>query len=297
MTDQRRLTQLLISNARRHFAARAGQASHRNDDADEAGEDGDGDDAEGVPFEIIGNRCAIYAFGVVDAWWGISAEEMAEALVGAGGREVDLYINSPGGDAIEARAICAALVAHPAAVHCHIVGMCASAATQLALAGNTCDMLQGSLYMIHEAWTLGWGNKRELGKTVALLGKIDGDIAADYARRTGQSVTDVLALMEAETWYTAEEAKAAGLVDAVTSNTRRPPADDGATNSAGAGKFANLLGGPKASASRWDLSAYRNAPKLAPEPARGPDEATRTAIAAQRARNLNRLRLLESSEV
>lgn len=184
----------------------------------------------------------VYVYDVIDAWWGASAAALVDALKQAGDRPVHLHINSPGGDVFEARAMAAAIVAHPAKVTAHIDGLAASAATYLALSAREVRMTDGGLFMVHNSWTLAFGNRKELRATADLLEKIDGIIAADYARRTGATADQVRAWMDAETWFTAQEAIDAGFIDAIDPNTQ---ADANAS----------------ASARSWNLSAYANAPE------------------------------------
>ncbi|MFK5282192.1 ATP-dependent Clp protease proteolytic subunit, partial [Lacticaseibacillus paracasei] len=76
----------------------------------------------------------VYVNDVIDSYWGASATALITALAGQQDKTVHLHINSPGGDVFEARAMSAAVVAHPGKVVAHIDGVCASAATYLALA-------------------------------------------------------------------------------------------------------------------------------------------------------------------
>jgi ATP-dependent Clp protease protease subunit len=209
---------------------------------------------------------AVYVYDVIDRDWGASAKALVEALASMKGQPVALHINSPGGDVFEARAMVAAIRAHGAPVTTYIDGLAASAATYLALAGDKVHINDGGLFMVHNSWTLAWGNKHEMRTTADLLDKIDGTIAADYARKTGAGVEQIASWMDAETWFTAEEAKAAGFVDEIT----------------GAAGDANKA------ASRWNLSAYANAPKAADPPQPDPAE---LAAQAERQHKLNRSRL------
>jgi len=210
---------------------------------------------------------AVYVYDVIDRDWGASAAALVQALGTMKGQPVALHINSPGGDVFEARAMVAAIRAHDAPVTTYIDGLAASAATYLALAGDKVHITDGGLFMVHNSWTLAWGNKHEMHTTADLLDKIDGTIAADYARKTGASTEQIAAWMDAETWFTAEEAKAAGFVDEIS----------------GAAPDTSKA------ASRWNLSAYANAPKPATPPA-APDPAE-LAAQAERQHRLNRSRL------
>ena len=205
---------------------------------------------------------SLYLNGVIDADWGIGLADLVAALP-ADPAPVSMYINSPGGDVFEARAMAGAIARHPGPVTAIIEGVAASAATYLAMAAGSVQMGDGSLLMVHNSWTLSMGDKNDLLETAALLEKIDGTIAADYARKTGATPEQVTAWMDAETWFTAQEAADAGFVDSIVPNTQ----------------------GTRA---QWDLSAYSNAPK----PEQIPEQTVEERVALQVQRVTNRLRLL-----
>ena len=225
--------------------------------------------APAICADASGDVAQVYVYDVIDSYWGASAKALVEALNAAGAKDVALHINSPGGDVFEARAMVSAVRAHQAKGHtvtAYIDGLAASAATYLSLAGDAVHIADGGMFMVHNSWTLAWGNKTELRSTADLLDRIDGTISADYARKTGATAEQITAWMDAETWFTAAEAKAAGFVDSVI----QPPA------------------AADSKAARWNLAAYANAPKQA-EPAK-PTAADIDAHAANVAR-MNRSRL------
>lgn len=222
-----------------------------------------------IRMDATATDAHVYVNDVIDSYWGASAAALITALAGLGDQTVHLHINSPGGDVFEARAMAAAIVAHPGTVISHIDGICASAATYLALAANEVRMTDGGLFMVHNSWTLAYGNKTELRDTANLLDKIDGTIIADYARKTGASAEQVQTWMDATTWFTAQEALDAKFIDAIDANTKAQPDT------------------PEA---RWNLAAYPNAPKL---PERPPEPDLTALAVAQAQTNRNRLRLLE----
>jgi ATP-dependent Clp protease protease subunit len=219
--------------------------------------------------EVADDGAHVYVYDVIDSYWGASAAALVSALASAGDKTVHMHINSPGGDVFEARAMAAAIVGHAGKVIAHIDGVAASAATYLALAASEVRMTDGGLFMVHNSWTMAMGNKTEIRSTADLLEKIDGTIAADYARKTGASSEQVVAWMDAETWFTAQEALAAGFIDAIDTNTK----------------------GEKTSA-QWNLSAYANAPEFK-EPEKEPEPDLTEKVAAQIAHNRNRLRLFQ----
>jgi ATP-dependent Clp protease protease subunit len=177
----------------------------------------------------------IYDFIGYDPWTGtgVSAADFAKEVSAITAPVIRVRINSPGGSVFDGRAIHAALKAHPAHVIASIEGVAASAATFIALAADEVQMARGSLFMIHNAHTLAVGNAEELRSTAALLEKVDGTLVADYVAKTGATEEQVRAWMAAETWFSEEEALAAGFIDTITDGTVT---------------------------THWDLSAYAKAP-------------------------------------
>jgi ATP-dependent Clp protease protease subunit len=172
-------------------------------------------------------------------WWGgVSAESFVKTLHSLRGNEVNLHINSPGGDAFAGRAMATAIYQHDSDVHTMVEGYAASAASTVAIAGHQRSIADGSFLMIHNAWTFAMGNKNDLNQVVSLLTKIDSNLAKDYARRSNLNEEQASAAMSAETWYDAEQALAAGF---------STHALESAQNCA-----AGIA---------WDLSEFANAPK------------------------------------
>lgn len=193
----------------------------------------------GLRMEASADATTIYLYDVIDPYWGISATEVVKQIVGLKDTAINLRINSPGGDVFDGRAIATAIAQH-GNVTAWIDGLAASAATYVATAAKTVNMAEGAFFMVHEAWTLAYGNKHDLGKTADLLDKIDQSIVNDYAKKTGQSADQIIEWMQAETWFSAAEAKDNGFIDAIV---------DGETAS-----------------NQWNLSAYSNAPQALTAP-------------------------------
>lgn len=166
-----------------------------------------------------GSAATVDIFDVIDSWggwFGISAGEVDAALAQAG--DVDtLYvrINSPGGEALEGVAIGNLLRAHKATVHVTVYGLAASAASAVAMAGDTIAAGPGSMMMIHDASNIAWGDAAELRAEAAILDTLSDGYAALYAAKAGGTAAEWRARMQATTWYTAEQAVAAGLADRV----------------------------------------------------------------------------------
>lgn len=199
----------------------------------------------------------IYLYDTIGGWYGIAVQDVIKELKDAKGA-VNLRINSPGGDAFDGRALATAIQQH-GNVTAHIDGLAASAATYVALAARTVNIADGAFMMVHNAWTIAVGNAAELTDTIAMLQKIDASIASDYMAKTGKTLDEVKAWMDAETWFTAQEAKDVGLVDNIVAS--------------------------KSAENRWDLGAYRNAPKSLTQSETDYADADR----ARRARMLERI--------
>lgn len=192
-------------------------------------------------FRAEGNT--IYLYDVIvsskaEAEWlgGVDAETFVQTIRGMTG-DVSLRINSPGGDVFAARAMAQAIRDHQGTVTAYVDGYAASAASFVTSVADKTVMSQGSMIMIHKAWSIALGNADDFMATAALLEKIDGTIAETYAaaaERRKKAAPDFMALMADETWLTAQEAIDAGLADEVSD-----------------------VSAPKA---KWDLSAYDKPP-------------------------------------
>lgn len=169
-----------------------------------------------IKAEQQANESTLYLYDVIDDYWGISAQAFATALAAIPAENtVHLRINSPGGDVFAARAMVAALKGFKGKTVAHIDGVCASAATYVALACGEVEMIEGAFFMIHNAWTYGFGNAEELRKTADLLEKVDEAIVVDYEKKTGAKRDQIQQWMAAETWFSAQEALDAKFVDRV----------------------------------------------------------------------------------
>lgn len=134
----------------------------------------------------------------------------------AADRPVLVRIASEGGNAWDALAMHNMLARRAGPVNVIIDGFAFSAATLVAMAGDTIEMPQNALMMIHEAEWTAIGNKHAMQSAVQSLEVMDTAIAKSYAGKSGKPAEDFLALMQAETWMDGDQAKALGLVDVVT---------------------------------------------------------------------------------
>lgn len=146
--------------------------------------------------------------------WGVPAADYIDQLDELRDvAELTVRINSPGGSVFEGIALYNALRNHPAAVHVYVDALAASAASFVAMAGDTITMRRGSQMMIHDALAITLGNEADHRQMADLLAKQSDNIADIYAARTGESRAVWRKRMRAETWYLAGEAVDAGLAD------------------------------------------------------------------------------------
>lgn len=155
-------------------------------------------------------------------WWtgeGVDAKSFSQSLAGLGSvSEIDVRINSPGGQVFEGHAIYNALKSHPAKINVYIDGIAASIASVIAMAGDTITMADNAAFMIHEPWSGVMGDAESMQKEASILDKLAETAAKVYADRTGNTPEAMRAAMRTETWYTAQEALVTGFCDFISPN-------------------------------------------------------------------------------
>ncbi|TFE30828.1 head maturation protease, ClpP-related [Cohnella luojiensis] len=168
------------------------------------------------------NKAELLIYGEISsmAFWGdeVTPKDVNDMLnaIGDNISELTVRINSPGGDVFAGVAIHSMLKRHPANVTVYVDGLAASIASIIALAGNKIVMPKGSLMMIHRPMGSARMSRSEgLRQRADLLDKIENEMTDLYSTKSGISAEDIKVLLEKETWYTAEEAVAAGLADEV----------------------------------------------------------------------------------
>lgn len=148
--------------------------------------------------------------------WEIKAQDVISFLNNKTGEDITVRLNSGGGDVYEGIAVMNALRSHDGTVTVIIEGLAASAASVIACGGADHVVIRPNAeVMIHEAWTWADGNAADLTKKVEDLNRASQNIADVYAARAGGSADEWRERMRAETWYSAQEALDAGLVDEI----------------------------------------------------------------------------------
>ncbi len=146
-------------------------------------------------------------------YFGVTAKQFIGELKALDVATVNLAINSPGGQVFDAIAIYNALRQHPASIEVTVMGVAASAASLIAMAGDKIVMPENSFMMIHNPLNFAYGNADDLREMADVLDKIGASLVATYVARTGKSEEEIKALLDAETWLNAEEAVAQGFAD------------------------------------------------------------------------------------
>lgn len=209
--------------------------------------------------DAVKGATEVYLYDQIGGF-GISAAMFADALAQVKTRAIELYVNSPGGDAEDGTAIYNALDRHPATVHATVDGMAASAASYIVQAAARRTMNAGSLMMIHDPYMMTIGDAATMAKSIEYLDRRGDSIAEIYAARAGGEASEWRQRMRDETWYKAEEAVAAKLADEVS------PAKSMALTS---GRAFNLASFPFKNVPEWAPKAEKQ-PDPAPEPVSKP---------------------------
>lgn len=148
-------------------------------------------------------------------WGGVMAKDFVTAFNALKNERITVGLNTPGGDVFDGLAIFNAIKNHAAHVTIRIDSLAASIGSVIALAGDTIQMAASAFLMVHNPWGLCVGNASEMRAMAATLEKVGGSLEKIYQRATGMSAKAVKLAMDEETWYTAEEAKAAGFVQEI----------------------------------------------------------------------------------
>lgn len=155
---------------------------------------------------------------------GVTAKSVKQQIDQAGlFSSIRVRINSPGGDAFEGVAIGNLLKSTGKPVNTIIDGIAASAASIIAMAGSTITMPPNAMMMIHKAWSFAMGNSDDLRKSAATLDQVDGAIAQTYVDRTGKPMADVMDMMTAETWMSAQKCLDEGFCTTIADPTEEEP--------------------------------------------------------------------------
>lgn len=176
--------------------------------------------ANGKDWVRIENAHAEEAFVYINdeiGFWGTTASSFIDQLNGVTAPKITVFINSPGGEVWDGLAIHTALAESKAHVTTFVTGLAASAASYIAMAGDTIKTARNAMWMLHDASGGVWGNATSMRAQADLLDKVTMNIADMYAMQTGDTAEEWFAKLEnQERWYTGQEALDIGLADEMT---------------------------------------------------------------------------------
>jgi len=158
----------------------------------------------------------------IDAYWGIGPQQIIDAMKSAGDvSSIELRLNSIGGNIFDGAAIYNLLKDHPAPVTAIVDGLAASMGSLIAMAGDRIVVGEASWMMLHRVRGGIWGNAEEMIEFADLLDRMTGELSAIYQARAGKDSETVEGWIRAETWFSADEAIAAGLADEKSADAER----------------------------------------------------------------------------
>lgn len=149
-----------------------------------------------------------------DGWGeGVSAKRIGAALRSIGERPVSVNLNSPGGDVFEGIAIYNQLQEHKAKVTVNVLGLAASAASVIAMAGDEIRIGRAAFLMIHNTWVVAMGDRHAFRDVADWLEPFDQALIDVYATRSGIASAELGAMMDKETWLSGSKAIELGMAD------------------------------------------------------------------------------------
>ena len=170
-------------------------------------------------------RTTLHIYDVIGAdvfFGGVDVQELVTAIEELDDdTEVDIRINSPGGAAWDGLTLANAIIRHPGTTRSYVDGLAASAASLVALATDEVIVSRYGQMMLHNARGGLYGTAEELKAAADTLAKLNGSMADYYADRAGGEPAAWARAMKRETWYSAEEAKEAGLATEIDDSGKR----------------------------------------------------------------------------
>jgi len=158
-------------------------------------------------FDVIGE----------DYWTGegVTAKSVGKSLASMKGKDITVNINSPGGSMFEGLAIYNQLREHDGKITVKVLGIAASAASVIAMAGDEIQVAKAGFIMIHNAWIYAAGNRIDLRELADYLEPFDKSMAQIYSDRTGMKSDAVVSMMDAETYISGSDAVEQGFADSL----------------------------------------------------------------------------------
>lgn len=194
----------------------------------------------GIQAAVEGDENVISIYDVIgeDFWTGegVTSKRIAGALRRIGNQDVVVNVNSPGGDFFEGIAIYNLLREHPAKVTIKVLGLAASAASIIAMAGDEIQISEVGFLMVHNAWAVAVGNRHDFAETAATLEPFDDAMASLYATRAGVDKAAAASWMDEETWFNGSRAVEVGLADGLLPSSQVSESTEQSTKSLAAAR-------------------------------------------------------------
>ena len=235
-------------------------------------------DAAGIRAVESGDN-VITMFGAIgEDYWsggGITAKSVTAQLRAIGDRPIEVQVNSPGGDMFEGIAIYNVLREHPQPVTIKVMGMAASAASVIAMAGDTVEIGAASFLMIHNCWVVAVGNRHDMAETSTYLAPFDQAMADVYAHRSGRKAAECAKWMDDETYMSGSVAIERGFADSLL-GADKTKVDDSAKaadrerTAITALELKLVAGGDTRAQAREHITKIKGTPGAAREPADTP---------------------------
>lgn len=152
-----------------------------------------------------------------ESWWGdeVTPKAFKAELAKRAGRDITVWINSPGGDVFAASQIYTALMEHRGSVHVKIDGYAMSAASVIAMAGTKVSMAPTAIMMIHNPWGLAVGDADEMEHMAEVLGEVKETIINAYEIKSGLERKEISKMMDNETYMNPKKALEKGFIDEI----------------------------------------------------------------------------------
>ena len=174
--------------------------------------------AEGARYRVenrtSSDEATIYLYDEI-GFFGVNAKQFVKDLNGVTAGTIHLRVNSPGGSVFDGTTIYNAIKQHKSRIVAHVDGLAASIASVIVMGADEIQMADNAYLMIHEPWSVRIGGAEDMRDEADLLEKIRGTICKTYMDKSGKDESEVLAMMAAETWMTAQESLDAGFADTI----------------------------------------------------------------------------------
>lgn len=168
-------------------------------------------------MQAKGDTADIHIYDVISDSYGMGPKTfIAQLAAHKDAKEINVYLNSPGGEVFAGLAIHNQLKRHKAKVRVVVDGIAASIASIIAMAGDVVEMPANAMMMIHDPYGMAVGDADQVRAFAELLDALKSSAVTVYEQKTGQPRDKIDGWMAAETWFSADEAKEYGFADVIT---------------------------------------------------------------------------------